>query len=149
MAAYISIAFLSTIFESEMFASVRQVLQNTKIARGGSLSARAGSRTLASGKDLQHEGGELYRKRGGNIAQRQGDCRDRQRTSNSLTCTAGRIQVCDWCGNAYAWRNLVWRGDGSHQNVEGIVVQGAGEGSREKREGCTKEKVCSSAAASI
>lgn len=51
--------------ESEMLASVRQVLQNTKMDGGMSLSSMVENRTLACGKDLKNEGGELCMKRGG------------------------------------------------------------------------------------
>lgn len=52
--------------ESEMLASVRQVLQNTKIDRGMSLSSVVENRTLACGRDLKN-GGELCMKRGSNV----------------------------------------------------------------------------------
>lgn len=52
-----------------MLASVRQVLQNTKIDRGMYLSSTIENRTLACGKDLKNEE-ELYRKRGGNMQPR-------------------------------------------------------------------------------
>ena len=44
---------------SEMLASVRQVLQDTKIDRGMSLAGMAEKRSLACGKDFENEGGEL------------------------------------------------------------------------------------------
>lgn len=49
--------------ESEMLASVRQVLQNMKIDRGISLSSMVENRTLACGKDLKSEEGGLCMER--------------------------------------------------------------------------------------